>query len=181
MFILSSLFLLLAIITMWIIIGARGNSIFKGMLILVTVTFPMWFIYEAVNQRGWATEQQVPEKFYVESFKIHEPHSICILVDDFYDDTDELRYYRIPYSKELHRNAEHGKRLLQNKKRVVGTRKGIESMLQGKSGSGEGEGSEKGKGNNKGKLGKHKRGMRGMADGDGAFYQLPPPVYPDKE
>ena len=189
MVVLSSVaFVLLGLITMWVIIGAKGHPAVKAILIPITIAFPVWIAVTLYHERGKPTVSVLPEKFIVDFVEVQEPRRILILADDMSTREEDEKFFELPYSRPLHEAAIQALQMMKKGKKVVGTREGIEALMEGGDGQGKGKGGGKGKGKGKGgegRIGKKggKQGFQGLGMNQsegGAFYELPPAQYPVK-
>lgn len=165
----------------WFIIGSKGKWGIKALatFFMVILTFVNWTSIE--NMLGWATNDELPEKFEILWVHVKEPNKkkqesggiflMLRYVSEYergfslFDkkDTQEPRMFKMDYSEERHRMAMG----------VIGKiKKGIRVF-----GSGKEQGNGKGK---KGEKGKGERGREYLIEQDPLFYELPPPVLPQK-
>ena len=158
----------------WFIIKVKIKIYVKFLLITATtlVFFGVWS--SITNLKGWAAEDQMPEKYQVHWVIIEEPSKmtgggggIFIIVTDMKksggkeinlyvkDNTKEPRLYKIPYSRQLHERSQQMIKGLKKGKKYYGVSK------------------KKGK--------KNKKGMNYQHDIEPKFYNMPKPVLPEKE
>jgi hypothetical protein len=186
-------FLALMVVLCWWVVGAKGHWTLKIAVVAVSLGVSLILWNSVSSLSGWASKQELPERFLVHWAVIHEPSrdgkggdgGIYIWVTELDDNhemkknqsavftpnrPDEPRAYKLPYSRKLHEQLTQAMGKLRQGKPVVGRRDGIEG--DGEDGDGDGEeGKEKGKGKNKGSFSKKQKFM---------FYDLPPPKLPDK-
>ena len=184
-------FILLAILLLWFVIGAKGHWFNKAAMILVSLYFCLSVGLSVSEFMGWPTDKALPEKFLVHWAVIDEPDvksgsegSIYVWVRhlsnpekeydewndyllSFYDGESRPRAYRLSYSRGLHERTQEAIDMLTKGEGVGGTSEG-----EGKEGDGEGlegEGTEEGEG-----------GGSLTRNGGIMFHKLPPPKLPDK-
>jgi hypothetical protein len=183
------LFCILSCLLLWVIIGGRGHWLVKLALILPTVWFSLAISNTLPTMLGWPSEDEIPAKFEVFWIKVTNPSltkgaegSILVWLEDLgkqgdeYDSiwslyrpgNDEPRVHRLPYSEQLHKQANQALDLIKKGKRVAGERGNLK-------GDGDGKG---GKGKGKGRKGNGRRGPGGNGESDDSvgpkFYVMPP-------
>ncbi len=119
------------------------------MILTSLVFFGVWS--SITNLKGWAAESQLPEKYKIHWIIVEEPGKmtgggggIFIIVSDMKksnskeiniyvkDNTKEPRLYKIPYSREMHKESKEIIKGLKKGKRYYGTsgekgKKGMDS------------------------------------------------------
>ena len=175
-------FIFLALTILWFVIGSKGKWYLKT-LFLVGAFFAFNLVWSATGDfLGWATYEELPKKFQVHWMIVENPSqyskgSVYVLVSDmvvgepsksfaaFYNGRSkhDPRLYRMPYSEELHKQAD---KIIEHLKKG-GTFVASTENANGQVGSG-GKGKSKEKGNGNGGGG-HSSRQEGM------IYQLPPP------
>jgi hypothetical protein len=187
-------FVLIAALILWFIIGSKGHWGIKASMILLSLYFCLSVGFSIAGFMGWPTDDKLPSKFLLHWVVIQEPDvklgdegSIYIWVRpinepgiehkewndyllSFYDGKSRPRAYRMPYSRELHEQAQ----------------KAIDAISRGEGVGGingtdekKGRGKESGKGKGSDKAGD---GGRSLTNNGGIeFHKLPPPKLPDKD
>lgn len=192
----GTIFCLLMSVLLWNIIAGKGYWWFKAMLVPLCIWFSIAISVSMPTLLGWPTDEELPFKYEVFSLKIDNPDlknggagSIFVWAGDrdpvsdrgifdlYRNDLTEPRGYRLPYSKELHKQAQKAQALLRKGKRVFGMNpkgKG-ESKNKGEGGKGKGKGNgdpKKGTLNGLGEEGDRSVGPK--------FYVMPPVELPEK-
>lgn len=198
-------YVIVAALTLWIVIGSRGHWIMKVIAIIGSVLFSVSLWHSLVSLQGWPTAETLPEKFEIKWIDVKEANkktgfegAIYVWVKDISPEADadtanipilhskgksnDSRLHIMPYSRELHKQAEGIKKQIASGKRYFG------EMKKGKGGiKGDGKGDGKGKGKGNGKMsGKMKGEGTGKGEGDLSnqqdfiFHELPPAVIPQK-
>ena len=192
-------FVLIAALILWFIIGSKGHWGSKAIMILLSLYFCLSVGFSVRDFMGWPTEEDLPEKFRVYWLVIDEPdpkgdsggniyvwlqpNSTTETVHDswedylisFYDGDSEPRAYRLPYTRELHEQAQEALGTLMGGGGVGGTSEGEgegEGEGDGDEGEGEGEGKEDQGGHGGGSLSRN---------GGIMFHDLPPTKLPNKD
>jgi len=198
-------FIVLSTLLLWIIIGSKGWWWLKALVVVTTVLFSISLWQSLESLQGWATKEKPPEKFEIKWIDVKEPNKktgekgyINVWMRDLNPKKEdkqnkipilhskgknnEARLYSLPYSRQMHEQAEKIKQQIAKGKPFYGEIKdGVAKGLQGK-----GEG-EKGKG---GQQGQGKKGKGDGQKGDGGslsnkqdpiFHELPPPVFQRKD
>lgn len=115
------LFLLLAILLLWIIIGCKGHLTAKIWTINVTVFFTaiLWIGIESYT--GWPSTDPIPSQARLIQVVSNEPKSIYVLLENhsdynlyyedwhdfiYYKPSDTARLFKIPYDKNIHKQLE---------------------------------------------------------------------------
>jgi hypothetical protein len=115
------LFLLLAVLLLWIIIGCRGHITAKIWTINVTIFFVaiLWVGIESYT--GWPTSSPMPAQARLIHVISDEPDSIYVLLENhadcvlyyedwhdfiYYKPKDAVRLFKIPYDKNMHKQLE---------------------------------------------------------------------------
>ena len=201
-------FAILVAVILWFIIAGKGHWLLKMLFVSVALYFSIAMWHSLGDLVGWPSNNPLPDKFLVHWLVVKEgipggkdPGAIFLWATEL-DKNDrpkvdkqnpylisfiakktavEPRSYRMPYTREMHQQANGVLKLLKAGKQVVGEGEG--------EGSGMGEGDGKGGKGKGGKSGKGK-GKKGMFDGlfGGSFshspfpifHELPPPKLPAK-
>ncbi len=177
-------FIILAALLSWIIIGIGGKWLLKGCLTTVSILFGVLLYVSIPNILGWPSSQSLSEKYQVLWIVIKEPSagdsgSIYLWTKSatqnlssyslYNPDIKQPRVFAVPYSRELHEQAQGAIKALKAGKVVMGGVKG------------EGEGKE---GNGKdGKKGAKKKGHLGeswQGHNQAFLYELPESKFPPK-
>jgi hypothetical protein len=195
-------FVLIAALLLWFIIGSKGHWGSKAAMILLSLYFCLSVGFSVSEFMGWPTRNNLPEKFFVHWLVVDEPDSktgdegnIYIWlkknpdVDNehdswedyllsFYDGDSQPRAYRMPYTRDLHEQAQEAIGMIRQGKGVGGTREGLEGE-----GEGEGEGTAKSKGAGGSNTGNQNGTDGGSLTRNGGvmFHELPPTKLPDKD
>lgn len=217
-------FLLLSASILWMIIGGKGHWILKMAFVTIALYFAVALWVSLGGLIGWPSRSQLPEKFQVNWIMVKElppgyteENSIYLWVTELNEnnqpkedktnkwvvsfsakkDSIEPRSFRVPYSRQLHKEAAKAQAMLRAGKPVVGTREGIEKALLGEdgkcdkcNGTGKCNGGKcdkcggTGKGDGKGGKG-DEEGRKGNAgsmskNNDSVFHILPPPLLSPK-
>jgi hypothetical protein len=179
-------FLLLGVLLLWFIVGAKGRWEIKSVFILISCIF-CFFVWESLSDiTGWPTVQAPPEKFEVKWVIVNEPDkavvgdngSIYIWVVAIKSDESKFdfltgnnkrvfekqpRSHQLPYSKNAHKSANKMKEKLKKGQKVYGgTKKGPRGPKGDASNGGANSGSES------------------HSDDDFNLYELPPPKFSPK-
>ena len=145
------LYVLLMILLSWIIIGIKGRWITKGLIMAVAIWFSVTLYHSFHNFMGWPSEETMATKYSeLIWFQIKEPSKITNypgaiflwirempksektkgltikqLIDPMiwftYQDESAPRAYKIPYSKEKHREL---------RKAVEGRKTGVKTYVE---------------------------------------------------
>ena len=180
---------------LWFVIGSKGPWFLKAVVILFSLHLCLSIQYSLSGIAGWPSDDSPPEKFIVHWIIVKEPPKKTsgegaiyvwatnlsqkqndnkdkwwerLLLSFRPSDLTEPRSYRLPYSKELHEEANDALGRIMKGERVGGTNNG-----KGK-GKGEGNGNEEGEGEGEG------GGTFSHSD-DIGFHDLPAPRLPDKD
>lgn len=182
-----------AILLLWLLIGAKGHWILK----MLITTFSLYFfacLWSSLNGLlGWPTEENVlNKKIQILWMDIKEPNKKTgnlgaiyvwakhlnsiethdwILDFNYKQSENESRLYKLPYSRDMHKQAIQMMQMIASGEKVYGEMKdGKKSSESGKSKHGEkGEGKE---GGDQGSLSQEQEMM---------FHQLPPPHFQEKD
>lgn len=165
------------------------------MVILFSLHLCLSIQYSLSGIAGWPSSNSLPEKFIVHWIIVKEPPKKTseegaiyvwatslsqkqnnnkdkwwerLLLSFEPSDLTEPRSYRLPYSKELHENANDALGRIMKGERVGGSN-------NGRKGDGEGDGEGKGDGEGEGGGGSFSH------SDDVSFHDLPPPHVPDKD
>ncbi len=185
-------FVLIAVLVLWFVIGSKGHWGIKAATMVLSLYFCLSVGFSISEFMGWPTDDKLPPKFLLHWAVIQEPDvklgdegSIYVWVRpineptiehkewsdyllSFYDGKSEPRAYRIPYSRELHEQAQKAIEAISKGEGVGGT---------SEEGSGKGKKKSSGKGN-----GKTGDGGKSLTNNGGIeFHKLPPPKLPDKD
>ena len=146
--------------------------------------------------KGWPTTESVPDKYELKWVVIKEPNKITndpgaifLWMIDLHAKSKEAgvpRVHEVPYSKELHQQANKAMGKIGKGGKFFGSKDGGKGGIGDGDGDGNGKGGKGGKGKGKkgqGQNGKNGRGGGGMTENADEFnlYELPPPSYPVKE
>jgi hypothetical protein len=186
-------FVVIAFLSLWFIIGSKGNWLVKASIILASMYFCLAVGFSVKDYMGWPTGDPLPKKFLVHWIIIEEPNiqpenkgSIYMWVKpienhkekyealedyliSFYDGKSQPRAYRLEYSRELHKQAQEAIANLMQGKQLGGTNGGEGDGKRG--GDSDIDGSKKQNGNGDGSL---------TRNGGIMFYELPPTKLPEK-
>jgi hypothetical protein len=185
-------FVIFSAMALWIIIGCRGYWWLKALFIVASLYFSacLWTSLETLQ--GWPTEQSPPEEFEIKWILAEEPNKQTGAKGAIYlwavnlhpeksenDDyivvlhnktmINEPRLYKLPYSRNLHKQAMEFQKQIAKGERVM-VRMGKEGMQ----GEGNGKGGKDGKGDGKGD------GRSLSQEQEIIFHRLPPPIFPEK-
>lgn len=170
-------FICVSAIFLWFLIGAKGHWIVKIFLITLTMCLSFGVWNKTNDLCGYAATEPLPDKFELYWAMADEPKEIYIWAKDLNLKTiKESRLYSLPYSKNLHKQVEDIKIGIKGGKRFRGTMKAgkgagnAADSVKGSKGNGEGEGKGKGK-----------KGFGFDPNPGNEIYELPPPVYPNKD
>ena len=198
-------FILIAALILWFIIGSKGNWGVKAALIILSLYFCLTVGFSVSDFMGWPTDEDLPEKFLVHWIVVDEPDSksgdegnIYVWLKDssenkiskeswndyllsFYDGDSEPRSYKMPYSRDLHEQAQEALNMIMDGQSVGGTNSGLgqgegEGEGDGEGGEGEGEGQGMGEGTEEGGEGEGSLTRNGGI----SFHKLPPAKLPRK-
>lgn len=146
------LFLLLASVLLWIVIGVKGWLTAKMWLINITTFFVIILWFGVRSYMGWPADEHMPMQMRLVSFISAEPKSLYVIGEAhgeydlfshswydfvFYKPDDTARMFKMPYSKEAHQGLEDAMEQVKKGGYVVLSRK----PMDGKQISGEGDGS----------------------------------------
>ncbi len=194
----SLMFLSMAILILWFIIGSKGHWGIKTTVIALTLYLCVSIGAALPDFAGWPSTAPLPSKFLVHWLVVKEPPkktkkegAIYVWATSLSDndgekkkgwrrflmpfspiDTSEPRVYKTPYSIDSHKEADGVVNRIKDGKVVIGER-------------GKGKGDGKG-GEGKGKNGSGTEGRDGNGEGsfslseDVNFQNLPSPSLPDK-
>lgn len=186
--IVPALILLVMSIAAWAVIRAKWHWVIRCLCITI-FTSTCLLIWPIVNNlRGWAIEKELPEIYMLHWVVVDEPDCIYLLIQDLSGEqpekifgTDILatspRLYRIPYSRNAHKQSDNIQSMILDGKRII-MRRGKSSGKGGSSNSigDENEGESPGEGN-----GIDVGGGYGEAGGEAPLgYIMPPPKLPSK-
>ena len=120
------IYVILSIVLLWFVIGAKGKWTIKMFAIFATLMFSLNIERSLENLHGWPSSQDLPDKFMVHWVLVKEPNDslnkdggVYLWVNDiseaaqekrtwkFFEDSDdsEPRVYLLPYSIERHEMA----------------------------------------------------------------------------
>ena len=157
------LYLLLACLLLWVLIGGKGPWYIKCLFIPLCVWFCVAVAVSLPSMLGWPSKEPLPEKYEVFWAIVENPDltsgsagRILVWANDRSEEDVEYgilelyrpnarqpRVHELPYSKQMHEQAQKARELIKKGQRVLGENKGGVK--------GDGKGSGKGKGNGKGK------------------------------
>ena len=188
-------FILIATLILWFVIGSKGHWLSKAVIILLSLYFCLSVGFSINNFVGWPTNESLPPKFLVHWAVIDEPDAksgeegnIYIWIKplsveeknrdswnnyllSFYEGGSKPRAYRLPYSRELHEQAQEVIGMIMQGQGVGGTNSGI----------GKGEGKSKNALGRDGKAKGEENGGSLTRNGGIMFHRLPPPKLPNKD
>lgn len=181
---------------LWIIIGCKGWWWLKALTVVVALWFSTFLWGSLGTIKGWPTTESVPDKYELKWVVIKEPNKITndpgaifLWMIDLHAKSKEAgvpRVHEVPYSKELHQQANKAMGKIGKGGKFFGSKDGGKGGIGDGDGDGNGKGGKGGKGKGKkgqGQNGKNGRGGGGMTENADEFnlYELPPPSYPVKE
>lgn len=190
-------FLLIGAVSLWFFIYAKGWWWAKLLMILVVIGFSLAVWSALDSYLGWPTKEPTPTRFILLWAEIREPEPKLDFAGAIYiwlipyekvstepgplEHKPQLgtpRAYELPYSRPVHEQMAKAREIIMGGGTVIMERR------RGRSGVGEpGEGDE-GEGE-EGKNGRRGRGRRGgygeRSYDEFFFYEMPPPVLPDKQ
>lgn len=199
---LTAMFVVVATLMLWVVIGSKGWWLLKMPVIMATVFFGLAVWYSVGSYLGWPSDHDPPRKFLIQGVIIKEPSkvdddpgAIYLTLRQLPHPDDEKnegnwfevlgyegnerapRLYQLPYSRQLHKSMTEVQKMLQKGKKVIGEFQRGELGAKGE-GDGKGKGKSKGKGGkDKGKKGEGGYGGDNIGLGDFIFYELPPPKF----
>jgi hypothetical protein len=156
-------FIVLVSVILWMIIGGRGHWAAKAAVIVVAlhVSIGLWWALGDVE--GWPVVGTPPEKFALHAMLVKEPAgdngaggAIYLWLTETNEKAKEPRCYKLPYSKELHKELAEAGQKMRGGKRVMGERR---------------------KGQRRPRAG----GVEYEIHQEYVFYDLPPPAMPQKD
>lgn len=208
-------FIIIATLTLWVVLGCKGYWWLKLVMVSLSIFFSISLWNSLVSLQGWPTSETMPEKFEVKWLDVKEPNKKTGEEGYIYvwainlepnrpspvaDDaatpplgvqlhakeySGEPRLYKLPYSREMHKQAEGIKEMIGKGGRFYGRlvqagEGGISQLgVDSKGGSGKGKGKGRpGQGQSNGE------GSRNISEGqefEFIFHELPPPLFPNKE
>lgn len=159
-------FVILAALSLWIIIGLKGNWILKACVITGVLFFVMVFTTSVSSLLGRPAFKELPDRFMVYQVIVRPPTGgskgeAYLWIDD---GSPKPLSVEVPYTKRFEKQAQRIRAMLMQGKIVIG-KKGVPVKGKGKG--------KKGEGNKLGKGGSHTPGAI-------EFYELPPAHYPRK-
>jgi hypothetical protein len=200
-------FLAFCVITLWIVIGARGWWWLK-LIVITTVAYLsvcLWF--NLVSLEGWPTTAILPDKFEVRWIEAREPNkktknpgAIYVWILDVSGNpyakpyiltlhnkamSNNPRLYELPYSRPAHEQSEQIKNKIKSGSRFfgkLGQFKGVEGQSSDEGGTplnGRGVPGAGIPGNNTEGTGQRGGGSL-SGQQDWIFHELPPPSLPEK-
>lgn len=185
-------FVLITTLVLWYIIGSKGHWVSKAAIILLSLYFCLSVGFSLNELMGWPTKEELPKKFFLHWAVVEEPDpktgeegSIFIWTKpldstrpkdqgwqdyllSFYDGESQPRAHELPYSRELHEQAQEALEMIMGGQSVGGISIGEPGDGEGEGGEGDGEVVE---GSAEGSL---------TRNGGVIFHKLPPPKLPDK-
>ena len=184
-------FIIVASLALWIIIGSKGWWILKALAVIFATTFSIFLWRSLDDVQGWPTTSILPNTFEIKWISVDEPNlktnhpgAIYVWVKDLEPNksshsvylktkhnniNNEPRLHKMPYTREMHKNAIKIQQKIAKGEKFSAARNGI--------GTGKGK-HPKGNGDND-KDSKNSGSLSQESDGFD-FYELPPPVYPQK-
>lgn len=131
------MFLLLATLLIWIIIGCKGWWAAKFWLINISVMFTFIIWFSLSSYLGYPSDQELPNQFRLISYFSNEPICLYVLADKHgeesftikgffrYKSQDTLRLYKTPYDREFHKALENAMERVNKGNYVVASKKKI--------------------------------------------------------
>jgi len=186
-------FILIASLILWYIIGSKGHWVSKAAIILLSLYFCLSVGLSLSELMGWPTTEKLPSKFFLHWAVVEEPdpktgdkggvyiwtkpldptrdrdQSWQDYLLSFYDGESQPRAHKLPYSRELHEQAQSALGMIMQGQSVGGT-------SFGEPGDGETAGAE---GDSEAVEGSEGEGSL-TRNGGVIFHKLPPPKLPDK-
>jgi hypothetical protein len=139
-FSISLAFLVLASVCLWFIIGAKGKTVSKMIMISIATLFSVCVYNSLESYKGWASQDALPEDFFVKWVLVEEPYgkdegSIYFWIKErgekdktppfFYEeDFGTPRAHSVPYSEQVHKMAQEMQKRLMQGEAVAGKNKG---------------------------------------------------------
>lgn len=186
-------FVILAAILLWFIIGSKGYWWLKFITIAFVMYFGIALWYSIDSYLGWPSRDDMPPKYMIYWAHIQEPdkksdddgaiffwvreletseQTAYLHVLDYQANKKDPRVYRIPYSREAHKQVQQ---------MIDGIKKG-KNYIGGKNApGGDGDGEQGAKsGNKSGKKGTKGAFSFSYRSKDMYIYPLPPPKIPEK-
>lgn len=191
------IFVFIAALLLWFVIGIKGKPIIKTILILIILPLSVTVWNSIESYQGWATPKPIPNKSLFLSGVIFPPDKqrgyegeIFLWLLEYkdpielekeknkksftfflaYKPKNEPRAHKVPYSKELEKQVEEA---LENNK------KGIMTIVEKNKGKGKKPDGQDATGNNA-INGNEDVGKWTNYETDYRFYPLPPPKFPEK-
>lgn len=193
-------FVIVTTLILWAVIGGKGWWWLKAIMIMGTFLFSISLWHSLESLEGWPTEERMPEKFEIKWIVIEEPNmrtgeegeifiwsknmtkeynsasSIPLLHNK--EKSNDPRLHRLPYSREMHKQAQDIQNKIASGEKYYGEMKGGKMKSGGKGKEGEGKGKSNGKGNGKGKTGEQEGDGGSLSQKqDLIFHELPPPYF----
>jgi len=135
-------FSLLAILSLWFIIGSRGHIMLKMVAVPLVLWYGLVVFYAMPTLRGWPTDEIPPSDAWLISFVVDEPNAedaggiyiwcnlrpptdpmsiFQMMIRPFPTIESKPRAYRIPYTKEMHKKIvkAHNQQQQQQGSRIV--------------------------------------------------------------
>jgi len=198
-------FLIVTALVLWAVIGGRGWWWLKALMVVGTFLFSISLWHSLESLEGWPTDESMPDKFEIKWIVVEEPNirtgdkgeilvwsknmtkeyksksSIPLLHNK--EKSDDPRLHRLPYSREMHKQAQDIQKKIAAGGKYYGEMK--DGKMEGK-GEGKGKGSGQGKGGDGKGEGKGKSGQKGdggslSQEQDPIFHELPPPYFIPKD
>lgn len=199
-------FVIISALTLWVVLGCRGHWFLKMVMVSASIFFSILLWNSLVSLQGYPASAQMPDKFEVKWVDVEEPNkktgdpgSIRVWAKDIAPKpSDQIklhqkemsgdpRVYELPYSRQMHEQCQGIKKQIAGGKRYFGQMGAVAGKMgemgQGKKGDGKG-GGKKGsgrKGNGKLAADGNGRGGSFSQEQEMMFYELPPPVFPEKD
>lgn len=193
-------FAIFSSMSLWIIIGCKGNWLIKSGFILATTLFSICLWDSLDGLSGWPTKTDLPKEFEIKWIIAKEPNlrtgksggiyvwAIDLHPEETNEDNIDLsgirvgvpRVHKVPYSRKLHMQALEIQKMIAKGKRFF-ARYGEKGVKGGNCQHCKGTGKAKG-GKGKGKC-THCKGTGGRSlsnKTEPQFHKLPPAILPDK-
>jgi hypothetical protein len=105
----------LVAVVLWFVIGSRGNWHLKLPIILAVPALAIGTYFALAYRTGWPTTDTPPKHGLFVSGVIDEPHAIYLWLAT----GSKPRAYRLPYSRQLHKQVDEANSESQHGKRVA--------------------------------------------------------------
>lgn len=198
-------FIIITALILWAIIGGKGWWWLKAIMVIGTFLFGVVLWHSLETLEGWPTEEPMPEKFEIKWIVVEEPNmktgekgEILVWSKNMTEDyktasspipllhnkeqSDDPRLHRLPYSREMHKQAQDIQKKIAFGGKYYGEMKDGKMKGKGEGNGKAGNGKGKGEGQGNGKTG-GKKGDGGSLsqEQDPIFHELPPPYFIPKD